>query len=68
MPPALLNTIPRSLLVTPVPGDEFILARSPGPAAASYLLTIFFFELSDSDFRLSCLIANHGNEIMYTIK
>ena len=24
-------------------GDEFILAGSPGPAGASYLLTIFFF-------------------------
>jgi len=50
-------------------GDEFILAGSPGPAGASYLLTIFFFfEVSDSDLRLSRLIAKLGNEIMYTIK
>jgi len=52
-------------------GDEFILAGSPGPAGASYRLTIFFFfEVSDSDLpvRLSRFIAKLGNEIMYTIK
>jgi len=50
-------------------GDEFILAGSPGPAGASYRLIIFFFfEVSDSDLRLSRFIAKLGNEIMYTIK
>ena len=52
------------------PGDEFILAGSPGAPREQAICyqSFFFLEVSDSDLRLSRFIAKLGNEIMYTIK
>jgi len=54
----------------PGPRGRRIYSRGePGPRGSKLSANkVFFFEVSDSDVRLSRFIAKLGNEIMYTIK